>query len=178
MLCSRVKGRWWVRSNCGGSPLGTSLGRLMNDAPLLAALRELGGLLSAVDMPQGVIETFPSLSDLQTQLFTTVFVQEFATGTADLVPHLEPTDLLLSNLGAFGGDWLSARAFSTLNLRPPRRPKATAAGSLPCSSGVGGLSSTCPEAMSIIILHDWLGSRGRLRCIVTTGPYGRLLSVK
>lgn len=77
-----------------------------NDKSLLAALRELGDCLSAVDVPQGVIETFPSLSDLQTQLFTTVFVQELASGTADLISHLQPTDLLLKMLAAArAGDW-------------------------------------------------------------------------
>jgi hypothetical protein len=44
---------------------------------------------------------------------------------------------------------------------PPFRPMAAAAGSFPCSSGVGGRSSTCPVAISI--LAAWLKSRGRLR---------------
>lgn len=67
---------------------------------LLQALRELGGVLSAVDVPQGVIDTFPSLSDLQTQLFTTVLIPEFAGGAPDEVMRLEPTDLLLEMLAA------------------------------------------------------------------------------
>src|SRR5580704_13997938 len=62
---------------------------------LLQALRELGGVLSAVDVPQGVKDAFPSLSDLQTQLFTTVPIPEFASGAPDKVMRLEPTDLLL-----------------------------------------------------------------------------------
>jgi hypothetical protein len=36
-----------------------------NDTFLLAALRELRDRLSAVDVPEGVVKTFPSLSDLQ-----------------------------------------------------------------------------------------------------------------
>ena len=35
---------------------------------LVQALRELGGVLSAVDVPQGVKDGFPSLSDLQTHV--------------------------------------------------------------------------------------------------------------
>jgi hypothetical protein len=50
---------------------------------------------------------------------------------------------------------LSARAF------PPFLPIATAAGSLPCSSGVGSRSGFCPVAMSMIDLASWLGSLGR-----------------
>lgn len=47
----------------------------------------------------------------------------------------------------------------------PTRRSATnprgAAGSLPCSSGVGSRSSTSPLAISIISLASWAGSRGR-----------------
>src|SRR3954470_4240843 len=50
---------------------------------------------------------------------------------------------------------LSARAF------PPFLPIATAAGSLPCSSGVGSRSGFSPVAMSMIDLASWLGSLGR-----------------
>jgi hypothetical protein len=74
----------------------------MNDAPLLAALRELGDCLSAVDVPQGVVETFPSLSNLQTQFFATVLEQNSAawTGATDCIIRLEPSDLLLECLAA------------------------------------------------------------------------------
>ena len=44
---------------------------------------------------------------------------------------------------------------------PPRRPRLTAAGPLPCSSGVGSRSSISPVAMSTIILARWAKSRGR-----------------
>ena len=44
---------------------------------------------------------------------------------------------------------------------PPRRPSATAAGSFPCSSGVGGRSSTSPDTMSVMRLAHWFRSRGR-----------------
>lgn len=80
----------------------------MNDEKLLAALRELGDCLSAVDVPQGVIATFPSLSNIQTQLFTTVLEQDptAASGTADCIMRLEPTDLLLKCLAAARAkDW-------------------------------------------------------------------------
>ena len=46
-------------------------------------------------------------------------------------------------------------------MRPPRRPRLTAAGSLPCSSGVGSRSSTSPVAMSTMAFASWLASRGR-----------------
>jgi hypothetical protein len=74
----------------------------MNDAPLLSALRELGDRLSAVDVPQGVIATFPSLCDLQVKFFTTVLEKDAAAcpGTADCVMRLEPSDLLLECLAA------------------------------------------------------------------------------
>jgi hypothetical protein len=58
----------------------------------------------------------------------------------------------------------AARAF------PPFRPKAAAAGSLPCSSGVGGRSSTCPVATSMTSLAAWDKSLGRLGAIRTTSP--------
>jgi hypothetical protein len=45
-----------------------SMGCVMNDAPLLDALRELGDRLSAADVPQGVIEALPRLSDCQKKL--------------------------------------------------------------------------------------------------------------
>jgi hypothetical protein len=41
------------------------------------------------------------------------------------------------------------------------RPKATAAGSFPCSSAVGSRSSTSPVAISTMSLANWAGSRGR-----------------
>jgi hypothetical protein len=44
-------------------------------------------------------------------------------------------------------------------LMPPRRPKLTAAGSLPCSSAVKPRSSISPTEMSTIIFPSWLGSR-------------------
>jgi hypothetical protein len=47
------------------------------------------------------------------------------------------------------GDNLSALAL------PPFLPRATAAGSLPCSSGVGSRSSTSPLAISIMSLASW-----------------------
>jgi hypothetical protein len=74
----------------------------MNDALLLAALRELGDCLSAVDVPAGVIETFPSLSELQTKLYTTVFEKDPADpiGASYSVARLQPTDLLLECLSA------------------------------------------------------------------------------
>jgi hypothetical protein len=51
-------------------------------------------------------------------------------------------------------------------LRPPRLPRLTAAGSFPCSSGVGSRSSTSPVAISTISLASWAGSRGRLGLFV------------
>lgn len=76
--------------------------RTLNDASLLAALRELGDRLSAVDVPERVVETIPRLSDCQTKLFTTVVVQGAATvlGAADGIMRLEPSDLLLEMLAA------------------------------------------------------------------------------
>jgi len=55
-----------------------------------------------------------------------------------------------------------ARALPPLS--PPRLPNVTAAGSLPCSSGVGSRSSTWPLAISTSSLAAWLKSRGRLGC--------------
>jgi hypothetical protein len=52
---------------------------MIDDAPLLGALRELGDCLSAVDVPAGVVETFPSLSELQVEFFTTVLEQRPAS---------------------------------------------------------------------------------------------------
>jgi len=49
---------------------------------------------------------------------------------------------------------------SRYNGLPPFLPNATAAGSFPCSSGVGSRSGFCPVAMSMIDLASWLGSRG------------------
>jgi hypothetical protein len=45
----------------------------------------------------------------------------------------------------------------------PFLPSAATTGSFPCSSGVGGLSSTSPTVISTMSLASWLGSRGRLR---------------
>src|ERR1700730_3895769 len=45
---------------------------------------------------------------------------------------------------------------------PPFRPNATAAGSLPRSSGVGSRSSTAPVAISTMRFAHWFRSRGRL----------------
>ena len=45
--------------------------------------------------------------------------------------------------------------------RPPFRPKEAAAGSFPCSSGVGSRSSIWPVAIPMMLLASWLGSRGR-----------------
>lgn len=74
----------------------------MNDALLLAALRELGDCLSAVDVPAGVVETFPSLSELQVKFFTTVLEKDptAIAGAPDCVMRLQPTDLLLECLAA------------------------------------------------------------------------------
>src|SRR5262249_28287222 len=63
-------------------------------------------------------------------------------------------------------DAISARFSGLIALAlalPPLRPSAAAAGSLPCSSGVGGRSSISPVAMSITSLAAWLKSRGRFR---------------
>jgi hypothetical protein len=68
--------------------------------------------------------------------------------------RLSAAFLAISN--RFSAVMLSARAF------PPFLPNATAAGSLPCSSGVGSRSGFCPVAISIIDLASWLGSLGRL----------------
>jgi hypothetical protein len=46
----------------------------------------------------------------------------------------------------------------------PFLPRAAAAGSLPCSSGVGSRSGVCPVAMSMMCFASWLGSLGRLGC--------------
>jgi hypothetical protein len=54
--------------------------RVLNDAALLAAFRELGDCLSAMVVPSGVIATFPSLSDLQTKFFTTVLYPDSTAG--------------------------------------------------------------------------------------------------
>jgi hypothetical protein len=72
----------------------------MNDEPLFGALRELGDRFSAVDVPQRVIDTFPSLSDLQTKFFTTVLVQGQAAGATNSIMRLEPSNLLLEMLAA------------------------------------------------------------------------------
>src|SRR5215471_2889303 len=50
---------------------------------------------------------------------------------------------------------LAARALLALRL------KATAAGSLPYSSGVGARSGCLPGGTSIMALASWLGFRGR-----------------
>src|SRR3984893_15356886 len=46
-------------------------------------------------------------------------------------------------------------------LRPPRRPRLTAAVSFPSNGGSGSRSSTSPLAISIISLASWAGSWGR-----------------
>ena len=51
----------------------------MSNEKLLAALRELGDCLSAVDIPQGVIDALPRLSKLQIKFFVTVFDEEMTT---------------------------------------------------------------------------------------------------
>jgi hypothetical protein len=61
---------------------------------------------------------------------------------------LEPRDRTRMGRGQ------EARAF------PPFFPNSTAAGSLPCSSGVGSRSGVSPVAISMIRLASWLGSRG------------------
>ncbi len=48
-------------------------------------------------------------------------------------------------------------------LRPPRRPRLTAAASFPSNDGSGSRSSTSPLAISIINLASWAGSRGRFK---------------
>lgn len=81
---------------------------VIDDAILLAALGELGNFLSAMDVPEGVIATFPSLSDLQTQFFTTVLYPNAAAdpGAADGFMRIEPTNLLLECLAAARAkDW-------------------------------------------------------------------------
>ena len=60
--------------------------------------------------------------------------------------------------------------------RPHLRPNATAAGSLPCSSGVGSRSGFSPVAMSIIDLASWLGSLGRLGWVIRSSDEGHALS--
>jgi hypothetical protein len=80
----------------------------MNDALLLAALRELGDCLSAVDVPQGVLAAFPRLRKLQIKFFVTVFDEETTTwaGTTYRPMSLQPTDLLLKCLAAARAkDW-------------------------------------------------------------------------
>ena len=78
----------------------------MTDIPLVVALRELGDRLSSVDVPKGVIEAIPSLSELLLQLFTTVFVAGAAGGTPDGIMRLEPSNLLLEMLAAVrAGEW-------------------------------------------------------------------------
>jgi hypothetical protein len=74
----------------------------INDESLLAALRELGDFLSAVDVPSGVIETFPSLNKLQVKFFRTILVKDTAAiaGTPDTIMRLEPSNLLLECLTA------------------------------------------------------------------------------
>ena len=62
----------------------------------------------AVDVPSGVIATFPSLSDLQTDFFTTVFHADGASDawTTNGIMCLEPTNLLLECLvAARAKDW-------------------------------------------------------------------------
>jgi len=80
-------------------PLTTNR-RLMRDDALLKALRELGECLSAVDVPHGVVATFPSLSNLGPKLFVTVLEQNSAAlpGATDCIMRLEPSDLLLECL--------------------------------------------------------------------------------
>jgi hypothetical protein len=66
----------------------------MNDASLLAALRELGDRLNAVDVSERVSEALPPLGDCQNKLFTTVLMGGQAAGTSDGGMRLEPSDLL------------------------------------------------------------------------------------
>jgi hypothetical protein len=69
---------------------------------LVEALRELGRCLNAVDVPEGVVATFPSLSQIQKKLFVTVLQADSATdaGAPNTTMRLQPTDLLLKCLTA------------------------------------------------------------------------------
>jgi hypothetical protein len=65
-------------------------------------------------------------------------------------------------------DAISLRRLGVIDLAraaPPFRPSA-AAGSFPCSSGVGSRSSTSPLAISTKSLAAWLKSLGRFGCCV------------
>jgi hypothetical protein len=71
-----------------------------NDASLLDALRELGDRLSAVDVPERVVEALPRRSDRKKKLFTTVFMRGQTAGASDGGMRLEPSNLLLEMLAA------------------------------------------------------------------------------
>jgi hypothetical protein len=55
-----------------------------------------------VDVPGGIVQTFPSLTKLQVKFFTTVLVKNPTAlpGAPDSTMRLEPTDLLLKCLAA------------------------------------------------------------------------------
>jgi hypothetical protein len=75
---------------------------MIDDAPLLGALREFGDCLDAVDVPEGVVATFPSLSNLQVKFFTTVLEERPASdvGASNCIMRLQPSNLLLECLSA------------------------------------------------------------------------------
>jgi hypothetical protein len=86
------------------------------------------------------------------------FCQIAVTRTGYFLPQRASAALFAILFRALG-ESAFARAFPPLS--PPRRPRLTAAGSLPCSSGVGARSSVSPVAMSAMNFASWLTSRGR-----------------
>jgi hypothetical protein len=86
-----------------GRPMRPPLGaRSHCNAALLAALRELGDCLSAADVPEGVIATFPSVIDLQTKRFTIIIEKDSTVGIGapDCIMRLEPSNPFLECLAA------------------------------------------------------------------------------
>jgi PHD/YefM family antitoxin component YafN of YafNO toxin-antitoxin module len=75
----------------------------VNDAPLIAALSELGSLLSDPDIPEGVVLATSRLSECQTKLFRTHFHCHRTgqrEGGAFFSYSLEPSDFLRELLAA------------------------------------------------------------------------------
>ena len=79
-------------------------------------------------------------------------------GTAGLARSTEPEERPMAYAGDGGPP----------PFNPPLRPRLTAAGSLPCSSGVGARSGVSPVAMSTMLLASWFVSRGRFLVAIGT----------
>ena len=105
----------------------------MTDARLISALRQLGDILSAPDVPAEVVALIPLLDEKCLHLFTTVIVQDKTVGATHGIPHLEPSGLLTELIAAGRArDWPKFASYAHVafpgrvklgKLIPPDTPK-------------------------------------------------------